>query len=294
MSGLILVSGGAGYIGSHTVLALRERGREVLVLDDLSEGHAAALLGARIAKGSMLDRDFVRGVFREHRIAAVFHFAARCYVGESVTDPGRYYRHNVVGTMNLLDAMVETGVKRFVLSSTCATYGEPDRIPITEDVPQRPINPYGVTKLAGEPSEALLLAARAHHIRRWEVPRSSYPEGRGGYLRWRIGLHDFHANIAAEILRDAGYDAATIERVIFLIHKKNLSSDSEVQTLEDALCLVFLETQFDELAGRLAEPKMNEIIRKTWRKMSPAGQERAVTLVSPGQLAVLQAALADA
>lgn len=151
-----------------------------------------------------------------------------------------------------------------------------------------------VTKLAGEPSEALLLAARAHHIRRWEVPRSSYPEGRGGYLRWRIGLHDYHANIAAEILRGVGYEDATIERVSFLIHKKNLATDSEVQTLEDALCLVFLETQFDELAGRLAEPKMNEIIRKTWRKMSPAGQDRAVTLVSPAQLEVLQAALAGA
>ncbi|MCC6784139.1 MAG: UDP-glucose 4-epimerase GalE [Planctomycetes bacterium] len=150
MSGTILVSGGAGYIGSHTVLALRERGRDVLVLDDLSEGHADALLGARLAKGSMLDREFVRGVFQKERIAAVFHFAARCYVGESVTDPGQYYRHNVVGTMNLLDAMRETGVKRFVLSSTCATYGEPERIPITEDLPQKPINPYGVTKLIDE------------------------------------------------------------------------------------------------------------------------------------------------
>jgi UDP-glucose 4-epimerase len=150
MSGVILVSGGAGYIGSHTVLALRERGREVLVLDDLSEGHEAALLGAALARGSMLDREFVRGVFRDHRVEAVFHFAARCYVGESVTDPGKYYRHNVVGTMNLLDAMVETGVRRFVLSSTCATYGEPERIPITEDLPQSPINPYGVTKLIDE------------------------------------------------------------------------------------------------------------------------------------------------
>lgn len=150
MSGVILVSGGAGYIGSHTVLALRERGREVLVLDDLSEGHEAALLGAPLARGSMMDQDFVRGVFRENEISAVFHFAARCYVGESVTDPGKYYRHNVVGTMNLLDAMVETGVKRFVLSSTCATYGEPERIPITEDLPQSPINPYGATKLIDE------------------------------------------------------------------------------------------------------------------------------------------------
>ena len=150
MSGVILVSGGAGYIGSHTVLALRERGRDVLVLDDLSEGHEAALLGAPLARGSMLDRDFVRSVFEQHDVEAVFHFAARCYVGESVSDPGLYYRHNVLGTLNLLDAMAATGVNRFVLSSTCATYGEPERIPITEDLPQNPINPYGATKLVDE------------------------------------------------------------------------------------------------------------------------------------------------
>lgn len=150
-----------------------------------------------------------------------------------------------------------------------------------------------VTKLADEPSEALLLAARAHHIRRWEVPRSSYPEGRSGYLRWRIGLHDYHANIAAGILREAGYDDATIDRVSQLIHKKNLGrGDAEVQVLEDALCLVFLETQFDELSEKLPTPKINEIIRKTWRKMSEQGQSRAVELVTPEQLTVLTAALA--
>lgn len=182
MPGVILVSGGAGYIGSHTVLALRERGREVLVLDDLSEGHAAALLGAPLCQGSMLDRDFVERVFRQHRIDAVFHFAARCYVGESVTDPGRYYRHNVVGTMNLLDAMVATGVRRFVLSSTCATYGEPDRLPITEDLPQAPINPYGTTKLIDE--WLLRDYHRAHGIEaialRYFNAAGADPEGRIG------------------------------------------------------------------------------------------------------------------
>lgn len=182
MSGVILVSGGAGYIGSHTVLALRERGREVLVLDDLSEGHEAALLGAPLARGSMMDQEFVRRVFRENEISAVFHFAARCYVGESVTDPGKYYRHNVVGTMNLLDAMVETGVKRFVLSSTCATYGEPERIPITEDLPQNPINPYGATKLIDE--WMLRDYHRAHGIEsvalRYFNAAGADPEGRLG------------------------------------------------------------------------------------------------------------------
>ena len=98
---MILVTGGAGYIGSHTVLALREKGVEVLVVDDLSEGHEGALRGAPLCKGSTLDREFLDRVFAEHDIDAVCHFAARCYVGESVTDPGQYYRNNVGGTLNL-------------------------------------------------------------------------------------------------------------------------------------------------------------------------------------------------
>jgi len=147
---VIAVTGGAGYIGSHTLLELRERGRDVLVIDDLSEGHRGALLGAPLAEGTLLDREFLRRVFAENDIDAVFHFAARCLVGESVTNPGLYYEQNVVCTMNLLDAMVEHGVKRFVLSSTAATYGEPETMPIVEETPQRPCNPYGESKLTCE------------------------------------------------------------------------------------------------------------------------------------------------
>ena len=147
---MILISGGAGYIGSHTVLALREKGEPVLVLDDLSEGHEAALLGADLLRGSTLDRDFLARVFADHPIRAVCHFAARCYVGESVRDPGLYYRNNVVGTLNLLETMVRADVRQFVFSSTCATYGEPDTVPITEDARQAPVNPYGESKLVCE------------------------------------------------------------------------------------------------------------------------------------------------
>ncbi|MHC5063891.1 MAG: UDP-glucose 4-epimerase GalE [Planctomycetota bacterium] len=147
---MILVTGGAGYIGSHTVKMLRARGRKVLVLDDLSEGHRAALLGAELAEGSMLDRAFLGDLFSSRDIAAVFHFAARCYVGESVTDPGKYYRFNAIGTLNLLDAMAANGVDKFVLSSTCATYGEPESMPIVETMPQAPVNPYGASKLVCE------------------------------------------------------------------------------------------------------------------------------------------------
>ncbi len=182
MESVILVSGGAGYIGSHTVLALRERGRNVLVLDDLSEGHEEALLGAPLARGSMLDRDFVMKTFEENDIAAVFHFAARCYVGESVQDPGKYYNANVNGTLNLLDAMAATGVNKFVLSSTCATYGEPESMPIVEEMPQKPVNPYGATKLIDE--WMLKDFHRAHGIEsvalRYFNAAGADPEGRLG------------------------------------------------------------------------------------------------------------------
>ncbi len=150
MGEVILVSGGAGYIGSHTVLALQAAGHEVLVLDDFSEGHLGAMLGTPYVRGSLLDRQFLKDVFGRHQFAGVVHFAARTYVGESVERPGRYYENNVVGTLQLLDAMVGAGCKRLVFSSTCATYGEPEVVPIREDAPQRPINPYGNTKLVCE------------------------------------------------------------------------------------------------------------------------------------------------
>lgn len=150
MRPLILVTGGAGYIGSHAALALDEAGFDVLVLDDFSAGHRDALLGARCVEVNLLDRAALDSVFAQHRVAAVMHFAARCYVGESVTDPGAYWQSNVVGTLNLMQAMVRAGVPRMVFSSTCATYGAPDVIPIVETCAQRPINPYGNGKLACE------------------------------------------------------------------------------------------------------------------------------------------------
>ncbi|MBL8729785.1 MAG: UDP-glucose 4-epimerase GalE [Planctomycetes bacterium] len=150
MQPLILVVGGAGYIGSHTALALRDAGFRTLVLDDFSTGHRGALLGGDCVDVDLLDVRTLGDALRAHRPQAVVHFAARCYVGESVADPGLYYRNNVVGTMNLLEAMVAADVRRIVFSSTCATYGLPDRLPIEESCPQRPINPYGNTKLACE------------------------------------------------------------------------------------------------------------------------------------------------
>jgi len=135
-----------------------------------------------------------------------------------------------------------------------------------------------VLRLRPDASEALLLAARAHHIERWRVPRSSYPDGRQGYLSWRRALHDLHAERAAEILRAAGYDAASIDRTRRIIRKERLKTDPEAQTLEDGLCLVFLETQLDLDWERIDDEKMVAVLRKTWRKMSAAGRDAALAL----------------
>ena len=135
-----------------------------------------------------------------------------------------------------------------------------------------------VEQLRPDASEELLLAARAHHVRRWEIPRDSYPEGRSGYLRWRRALHDLHARVVGEILTDAGYGPVEIERVQAIVRKRNLASDADVQALEDALCLVFLETQFDALAHRLDPEKMDDVVRKTLAKMSDDGTRLALGL----------------
>jgi Domain of unknown function (DUF4202) len=128
-----------------------------------------------------------------------------------------------------------------------------------------------VRRLDPECSDEQLLAARAHHLRRWTIPRASYPEGRAGYLRWRAALKKQHADDVGAIVRSAGYDAAVAERVGRIVRKQGLGQDPAVQTHEDALCLVFLETQFDELADRLGDDKTIDILRKTAAKMSADG-----------------------
>lgn len=133
-----------------------------------------------------------------------------------------------------------------------------------------------VAKLRPEGSEALLLAARAHHVRRWERRREDYPDGRGGYLRWRIDAERFHAEVTGELLERVGYDSTTVERVGQIIRKEGLGHDSEVQTLEDGLCLVFLETQLDVVAGKLERGKLVGILQRTWKKMSPEARALAV------------------
>jgi hypothetical protein len=148
-----------------------------------------------------------------------------------------------------------------------------------------------VDALCPDASEALRLAARAHHVRRWEIPRAEFAQGRAGYHRWRRALHAHHASVLGAILAGAGYDEATIARAQAIVAKQGLGRDPEVQVLEDALCLVFLETQLRDIAARLPEEKLLDVVRKTLAKMSAAAIARAQALpLDAGSRALLERA----
>lgn len=153
---MILITGGAGYIGSHCALNLMRAGFDVVIFDSLETGHIETVDALRnqgkvhFIQGDLKDISSIIEVFKAHEIESVIHFAAYSLVGESVINPAKYYRNNVLGTLNLLDAMVENNVKKIVFSSTCATYGEPQYMPLDEKHPQNPINPYGMSKLMVE------------------------------------------------------------------------------------------------------------------------------------------------
>lgn len=149
-----------------------------------------------------------------------------------------------------------------------------------------------VLALRPDAGEALQLAVRAHHLRRWEIPRAAHPEGRAGYHRWRKALQAHHASLIGELLAAEGYEDETIRRVQDIVCKRGLGRDPEVQTFEDALCLVFLETQLADLAARLEEAKLEDVARKTLRKMSEEAIARALTLpMEPSHRALLERAL---
>lgn len=158
----ILVTGGAGYIGSHASRLLAQEGHEVWVYDNLSQGHRGAAMPGRLIEADLMDRERLVAELRGHKIDAVMHFAAFALVGESVADPAKYYQNNVVASLSLLEAMRTAGVKQIVFSSTTATYGEPKKVPITEDERQDPINPYGFAKLVIE--HALADYSRAYGL----------------------------------------------------------------------------------------------------------------------------------
>lgn len=158
---VVLVIGGAGYIGSHTARALKRAGHDVIIFDNLSGGHERLASGFELIKGDILDAGALARVLP--RVDAILHFAAFAYVGESVTNPRKYFRNNVEGGLSLLNTALEAGVKKIVFSSTCAVYGVPEKVPIEENIPRQPVNPYGVTKLFFE--QALEAYDRAYDLR---------------------------------------------------------------------------------------------------------------------------------
>lgn len=178
----ILVTGGAGYIGSHAARLFAERGHDVWIYDNLSFGHRSAVPSDRLIVADLKDTARLDQALLEHRIEAVVHFAASTSVGESVRQPGAYYQNNLVNTLNLMELMRRNGVSRMVFSSTAATYGTPERVPITEDEPQKPINPYGQGKLAVEKALADYAAAYG-----WGYAALRYFNASGAHPDGKIG-----------------------------------------------------------------------------------------------------------
>ncbi len=193
----ILVTGGAGYIGSHAVKLFLARGHDVWVYDNLSMGHRAAVPADRLVVADLSEAQRLDHVLVMQRIEAVVHFAAFAFVGESVTQPAKYYQNNLINTLHLLDALRRHRIGRFVFSSTCATYGVPDKVPITEDEKQKPINPYGNTKLAVE--HALADYAQAYD---WGYAALRYFNAAGAAPDGRIGEdHDPETHLIPIVLQ---------------------------------------------------------------------------------------------
>jgi UDP-glucose-4-epimerase GalE len=203
----VLVTGGAGYIGSHTVRGLRRRGRDVVVLDTLETGYEAALLGAPLIVGNIADGTLVRQVVDDHGIDSIIHFAGYKNAGESMRVPGKYFANNVVGTAQLLRAVEGTSVQHFVFSGSCSVYGTPDQLPVTEVAPLQPESPYGQSKLMGE------------QMLRW------YGELNG--LRW-MSLRYFNAAGASADAR-IGEDIAATLNLVPLVMKAALGLRPPVQ-----------------------------------------------------------------
>jgi len=194
---VVLVIGGAGYIGSHAARALRRAGHQVIIFDNLSTGYEILANGFELVKGDVLDASSLLPAIS--RADAVMHFAAFAYVGESVSDPKKYFHNNVEGGLSLLNAALEAGVKKIIFSSTCAVYGVPDRVPIEENIPRQPVNPYGVTKLFFE--QALEAYDRAYGFR---FAALRYFNAAGADESGEIGeLHDPETHLIPLALRAA-------------------------------------------------------------------------------------------
>ncbi|MBV8132129.1 MAG: UDP-glucose 4-epimerase GalE [Alphaproteobacteria bacterium] len=199
MSQSVLVTGGAGYIGSHACKALARAGYQPVVFDNLSRGHREAVRWGPLIEGDLADRNRLVMALETHQVAAVMHFAAYAYVGESVADPAMYYRNNLAGSLSLLEAVREVGVDKMVFSSSCATYGIPVGSPIRESAPQLPVNPYGETKLAIE--RALHWFGQAYGLRSVSL---RYFNAAGADLEGEIGeFHEPETHLVPLVLQAA-------------------------------------------------------------------------------------------
>lgn len=194
---IVLVIGGAGYIGSHAARVLKRAGHEVIIFDNLSTGYECLASGFELIKGDILDAEALKAAL--NRVDAIMHFAAHAYVGESVANPKKYFHNNVEGGLALLNAALEADVKKIIFSSTCAVYGEPAEVPIAEDIPREPVNPYGVSKLFFE--QALEAYARAYGFRYVSL---RYFNAAGADESGEIGeLHDPETHLIPLALRAA-------------------------------------------------------------------------------------------
>lgn len=203
--GGVLVTGGAGYIGSVAAERLLAKGERVVVLDNLSRGHEDAVpRGASFIEGDTADRELLRLIFREHPIRAIMHFAAFALVGESVEKPELYYRNNVIGTLNLIEEARAAGVERFILSSTCAVYGDRNPVPLVETMPRAPINPYGETKFVIE--RAL---EWTHQAQGWTYFALRYFNACGATAE-RGERHDPETHLIPHVLRAAAGEAESV------------------------------------------------------------------------------------
>ena len=239
----ILVSGGAGYIGSHAAKALAAAGFRPVVLDDLSRGHRHAVKWGPFISADITDSSLVRRIIEKHDVKAVLHFAASAYVGESMSAPRKYFLNNVRNTLNFLEAVADSGVNLLVFSSTCATYGIPEGLTISEEHPQRPVNPYGESKLFVE--RVLHWYAQAYGLR-WVILR--YFNAAGADPEGEIGeQHDPETHLVPRVIQAAlgrlreieifgsDYDTPDGTAVRDYIHVSDLA-DAHVSALQHLLC----------------------------------------------------------
>ena len=258
----VLVTGGAGYIGSHAVRELDRAGYRPITVDNLSEGHREAVTAGELEVGDLADEGFLTSVFEKYDFTAVMHFASRCYVGESVENPRRYYEENVGNALTLLRVMLRKRVTRFILSSTCATYGQPLQVPISEGHPQDPVNPYGESKFFIE--RILRQYDRAYGLRFVSL---RYFNAAGASLDAQIGeAHDPETHLIPLILRVAGGS------------ERNLNVYGDDYPTEDGTCIRDYIHVVDLAAAHVSALK--------W--LEPAGKSEFFNLGTGSGYSVLQ------